>query len=82
MANPEYLRGTERQVYQFFLDFLPHRPGLAVLQPLGTASLADAALLFDYSAIHNGRRRVCIPAKKTSSRGILWKSGYGFCSAF
>lgn len=23
VANPEYLRGTERQVYQFFLDFLP-----------------------------------------------------------
>lgn len=48
VPNPSYLRGTEREVYQFFNDFLPTGQAVNITQAGGTAQ--SPGLLAAYSA--------------------------------
>lgn len=48
VPNPSYLRGTEREVYQFFNDFLPTGQAVNITQAGGTAQ--SPGLLTAYSA--------------------------------
>ena len=46
--NPDYLRGTEREIYQFFNDFIPTGQAVNITQAGGTAQ--SPGLLAAYSA--------------------------------
>ena len=48
VPNPSYLRGTEREIYQFFNDFLPTGQAVNITQAGGTAQ--SPGLLAAYSA--------------------------------
>ena len=46
--NPDYLRGTEREIYQFFNDFIPTGQAVNITQAGGMAQ--SPGLLAAYSA--------------------------------
>lgn len=48
VPNPSYLRGTEREIYQFFNDFIPTGQAVNITQAGGTAQ--SPGLLAAYSA--------------------------------
>ena len=43
VPNPSYLRGTEREVYQFFNDFLPTGQAVNITQAGGTGAVSRTA---------------------------------------
>ena len=64
VPNPSYLRGTEREIYQFFNDFLPTGQAVNITQAAERRNLPDCSPLTPQASLSYLPESECLYSRR------------------